>query len=173
MRTALCLIAATMFFGGFAGCRAPQPAAPTPAEPEDAVIAAQAVIPRSASDEESGSDPEQTFSSEQGAPPLPGLGDGRSEMVTGSPDVLVFELDDGLRSRKAWGADRQMILTDSVTVHLDGQRVPHAFSDDGESYLLTVSLPDDLAPGEHAVDVQFQNMHKNSVLNPHFLIAVP
>ena len=88
------------------------------------------------------------------------------------PAMLVFELDDGLRARKSWGSDRQMILTDSITVHLDGQRVPHAFSDDGERYLLTVSLPDDLAPGEHAVDVQFQNMHKNSVLNPHFAIDV-
>ena len=127
-------------------------------EPEDAVIAARAVIPKSASDEESGSDPEQTLSSELS--PL-------------SPALLVFELDDGLRARKSWGADRQMILTDSVAVHLDGQRVPHAFSDDGERYLLTVSLPDDLAPGEHHVEVQFQNMNKNSVLNPHFVITVP
>ena len=142
-------------------------------EPEAGVMGAPSVIPKSASDEKSGSDPEQTLSSEQGAPPLPGLGDGQSETVTGSPDVLVFELDDGLRSRKSWGADRQMILTDSVAVHLDGQRVPHAFSDDGERYLLTVSLPDDLTPGEHAVEVQFQNMNKNSALNPHFVITVP
>ncbi|MBU0618356.1 MAG: N-acetylmuramoyl-L-alanine amidase [Planctomycetes bacterium] len=127
-------------------------------ELEDAVVPARAVIPRSASDEESGSDPEQTLSSELS--PL-------------SPALLVFELDDGLRARKSWGADRQMILTDSITVHLDGQRVPHAFSDDGERYLLTVALPDDLTPGEHAVEVQFQNMNKNSVLNPHFVIEVP
>jgi N-acetylmuramoyl-L-alanine amidase len=86
--------------------------------------------------------------------------------------MLVFELDDGLRARKSWGSDRQMILTDSITVHLDGQRAPYAFSDDGQRYLLTVSLPDDLPPGEHAVDVQFQNMNKNSVLNQHFAIDV-
>jgi N-acetylmuramoyl-L-alanine amidase len=126
-------------------------------EPEDAVIGLQAVIPRSASDEESGSGVEQTISPEPGFIASPGL---------------VLELDDGLRARKSWGADRQMILTDSITVHLDGQRVPYAFSDDGQRYLLTVSLPDDLAPGEHAVDVQFQNMNKNSVLNPHFAIDV-
>ncbi len=126
-------------------------------EPEDAVIGSAAVIPRSASNEESGSGAEQTIPSEPGPVGRPGL---------------VFELDDGLRARKSWGADRQMILTDSITVHLDGQRVPHAFSDDGERYLLTVSLPDDLAPGEHAVDVQFQNMNKSSVLNPHFAIDV-
>jgi N-acetylmuramoyl-L-alanine amidase len=127
-------------------------------EPEDGVIAASPVIPRSASDEESGSGAEQTLASE----PTPG-----------SPSVLVFELDDGLRSRKAWGCDRQMILTDSIAVHLNGQRVPYGFSDDGERYLLTVSLPDDLPPGEHHVEVQFQNMNKNSVLNPHFLIGMP
>jgi N-acetylmuramoyl-L-alanine amidase len=177
-------------------------------EPDDAIIAAQAVIPRSARDEESGSGVEQTISSEprpvgedapplpgvgdgqsetvtgspnvlvfelddgEGAPPLPGVGDGQSETVTGSPNVLVFELDDGLRARKAWGHERQMILTDSIAVRVDGQRAPYAFSDDGERYLLTVSLPDDLAPGEHAVDVQFQNMNKNSVLKPDFVIEV-
>lgn len=139
-------------------------------EPEDGVIAARSVIPSSASDrrviprsppklddEESGSAAEQIVASE----PIPA-----------SPSLLVFELDDGLRSRKAWGYDRQMILTDSVAVHLDGQRVPYGFSDDGERCLLTVSLPDDPARGEHDVEVQFQNMNKNSVLNPHFLIEV-
>jgi len=134
-------------------------------EPEDAVVAARAVIPRSASDphviprsasdEESGFGIGQTISSEPGPVGPPGL---------------VFELDDGLRARKAWGHERQMILTDTVAARLDGQPVPHGFSDDGERYLLTVSLPDDLAPGEHHVEVQFQNMNKNSVLNPHFTI---
>ncbi len=87
--------------------------------------------------------------------------------------TLTFELDDGLRARKAWGHERQMILTDTVAARIGGQPVPHGFSDDGERYLLTVSLPDDLAPGEHHVEVQFQNMNKNSILNPHFAITVP
>ena len=86
--------------------------------------------------------------------------------------TLAFELDDGLRSRKSWGSDRQMILTDSIAVRVDGQRAGFAFSDDGERYLLTVSLPDDLEPGEHAIEIHFQNMNKNSVLNPHFNIEV-
>ncbi len=94
-------------------------------------------------------------------------------VLSGPGQTLVFELDDGLRSRKSWGHDRRMILTDSIAVHLDGQRVPYAFSDDGERYLLTVSLPDDLTPGDHAVEIQFQNMNKNSVLNPHCVIEVP
>jgi N-acetylmuramoyl-L-alanine amidase len=89
-----------------------------------------------------------------------------------NPGMLVFELDDGLRGRKAWGHERQMILTDSLVARLDDQPVPYAFGDDAERYLLTVSLPDDLEPGEHTVEIQFQNMNKNSVLNPHFVIEV-
>jgi N-acetylmuramoyl-L-alanine amidase len=134
-------------------------------EPEDAVVAPRSVIPRSAldpyviprsaSDEESGSGIGQTISSGQSPAGPPGL---------------VFELDDGLRARKAWGHDRQMILTDTVAARVDGQPVSHGFSDDGERYLLTVPLPDDLPSGEHHVEVHFENMNKNSVLNPHFTI---
>lgn len=83
---------------------------------------------------------------------------------------LVFALDDGLRGRKSWGSERQMILTDSITARMDGQLVPLSFENEG--YRLTLEVPDDLAPGPHAVEVQFQNMNKNSVLNPHFTIEV-
>ena len=84
--------------------------------------------------------------------------------------TLVFELDDGLRPRKSWGANRQMILSDSIAVRVDGQDVPFTFANEG--YRLTVDLPPDLEPGEHHVEVQFMNMNKNSVLNPHFVIVV-
>lgn len=87
------------------------------------------------------------------------------------PAALVFELDDGLRGRKSWGAERQMILTDSIAVRIDGELVPFTFVNEG--YRLTVELPADLAPGSHEVEVQFQNMSKNSVLNPQFTIDVP
>ncbi len=93
-------------------------------------------------------------------------------MVTaGQPARLVFRLDDGLRSRKAWGSERQMILTDSIAVRLDGELLPHTFTNEG--YELTAELPADLTPGERSVEVQFQNMNKNSVLNPHFTISLP
>lgn len=85
---------------------------------------------------------------------------------------IVFELDDGLRSRKAWGHERTMILANTITVRLDGQRVPHTFDDDGRRYLLTVGVPAGLRPGAHRVEVQFQNMNKNSVLNPHFEVRI-
>ena len=91
-------------------------------------------------------------------------------VTAGTPTTLAFELDDGLRARKSWGSERQMILSDSIAVRVDGKRLPHTFTNEG--YRLTVELPTDLPPGEHRVEVQFQNMYKNSVLNPHFVITV-
>jgi N-acetylmuramoyl-L-alanine amidase len=87
--------------------------------------------------------------------------------------VLIFELDDGLRGRRAWGHERTMILAHTIAVSVDGRIVPHVFEDDGERYLLTVRLPDEFRTEEIAVDLQFQNMNKNSVLNPHFKIRLP
>ncbi|HPC23401.1 MAG TPA: N-acetylmuramoyl-L-alanine amidase [Phycisphaerae bacterium] len=87
-----------------------------------------------------------------------------------APPQIVFELDDGLRSRRDRGWERQMILTDSIIVRLDGQPVPHTFSNEG--YRLCVELPRDLPPGEHEIRVDFQNMNKNSVLNPLFRLVV-
>lgn len=85
--------------------------------------------------------------------------------------ILEFELDDGLRRRGSWGHERQMIVTSSITVRIDGEHVPFTFTNEG--YILTVDLPTDLEPGQYAVEVQFQNMFKNSVLDPHFIIEVP
>ena len=83
---------------------------------------------------------------------------------------IVFELDDGLRGRKSWGWQRQMILSDTIAARVDGADVPVDFENEG--YRLTVGLPSDIKPGQHDVEVQFQNMNKNSVLNPHFTITV-
>lgn len=92
-------------------------------------------------------------------------------LPAGAERRLVFQLDDGLRSRGSWGSDRQMILSDSLAVRVDGVAVPFEFTN--EDYHLVVDLPVELVPGQHAVEVQFQNMYKNSVLNPHFTIEVP
>ena len=85
-------------------------------------------------------------------------------LSAGQPVVLEFKLDDGLRKRKAWGSERQMILSSSIEVQIDGQVYEHEFFNDG--YKLTVELPDGLPAGKHNVNVQFQNKYKNSVLNP-------
>lgn len=92
--------------------------------------------------------------------------DGRVSL--GGPRWLTFVLDDGLRARKAWGHERPMILADSVVVRLNGERLPHEFTNDG--YRVTAPLPPTLSPGAHRVEIQFQNMNKNSVLSPYFTI---
>ncbi|MCA9254762.1 MAG: N-acetylmuramoyl-L-alanine amidase [Phycisphaerales bacterium] len=97
-----------------------------------------------------------------------------SGVVTGDAgNRVVFELDDGLRSRMSWGHDRNMILQDSIVARVNGRRVPHDFQDDGDRYLLTIEVPADLPPGERRVELQFQNMNKNSILNPHFILGAP
>ena len=83
---------------------------------------------------------------------------------------IVFELDDGLRGRKSWGSERQMILTDTIAVRIDGEIMPFDFANEG--YRLTVGVPIDLEAGPHDVNVYFENMYKNSILSPHFKIEV-
>ncbi|MGE0481600.1 MAG: N-acetylmuramoyl-L-alanine amidase [Phycisphaerae bacterium] len=95
--------------------------------------------------------------------------DGRVSL--GGPRWLTFVLDDGLRSRKAWGHERPMIFADSIVVRLDGERLPHEFT--SADYRVSAPLPPTLASGEHRVEIQFQNMNKNSVLSPGFTITVP
>ncbi|MBI5865562.1 MAG: N-acetylmuramoyl-L-alanine amidase [Planctomycetes bacterium] len=83
---------------------------------------------------------------------------------------VVFELDDGLRSRKAWGWQRQMIADDSIHARLNGRDLPFTFN--AADYRLSVEIPDDLPAGDTAIDVQFQNLYKNSVINPRVPIRV-
>jgi len=99
---------------------------------------------------------------------------GEAVMVPPMPNdaTVVFELDDGLRNRKAWGHDRNMILADSIVVRVNGRRAPHRFYDNGSRYLLSVELPVGSEPGEHKIELQFQNMNKISVLNPFFTVDV-
>ncbi|HNO77353.1 MAG TPA: N-acetylmuramoyl-L-alanine amidase [Phycisphaerae bacterium] len=87
-----------------------------------------------------------------------------------APRTLVFQLDDGLRSRNAWGSDRSMILKDSIAVRIDGERVPHEFSAD--TYELNITIPDRIESGEHNATVQFENMFKNANTTPNFAITV-
>ncbi len=91
-----------------------------------------------------------------------------------APDqrAIVLELDDGLRGRGAWGHERCMILRDTLAVRVNGEPAEFVFDDDGTRYELRVELPP-LATGTHEVEVQFQNMYKNSVLNPHLRIQRP
>lgn len=100
----------------------------------------------------------------------------RVEMVepadaTAAPgSELVFVLDDGLRKRKSWGSERSMILAETIQVRINGQELPHTFTNEG--YRLTVNLPSDLAAGEAQLDVRFHNKMKNAVINPKMKLTV-
>lgn len=93
--------------------------------------------------------------------------------ITDVTAPLVVELHDGLRTRRAWGHERRMILPDTIAARIDDAAVPFEFTDDGKTYLLTLTLPADLAAGEHVVEVQFENVFKNSVLEPFVTVTVP
>ncbi len=80
--------------------------------------------------------------------------------------VLILELDDGLRKRRSWGWQRRMLLSDSIVVRIEGMTAAHRLIESREGYRLQVTLPEELSNGPHQVDVQFQNMNKNSVINP-------
>lgn len=97
-------------------------------------------------------------------------GDGVVEV--GPARSLVFELDDGLRRRKAWGWQRRMLLADSIVARVNGDRVTHELLPAGGSDRVRVVLPDDLCMGTHVVELSFQNQQKNSVLNPRRAIEV-
>lgn len=93
-------------------------------------------------------------------------------VVSSLPTTLVFDLDDGLRSRQSWGHERTMILRDTIAVRVDDKSIPFTFADDGQRYRVRAELPADIEPGAHDVVVHFQNMFKNSVLNPQFILHI-
>lgn len=95
----------------------------------------------------------------------------RVTLLSAQPDLLVFQLDDGLRSRHAWGWERNMIFSDSIVVRIDGERAEHAFTPG--DYRLFVPLRTPLATGSHEARVQFMNLYKNSVLEPTCVIEAP
>jgi N-acetylmuramoyl-L-alanine amidase len=92
--------------------------------------------------------------------------------VVSPGDEVVFSLDDGLRYRGAWGAERQMILRDSVELYLNDAPLDFEFVDDGETYTLTATIPENAPAGEHTLTLHFMNKMKNSNLDPVFGVVV-
>ena len=62
-----------------------------------------------------------------------------------------------------------MILSDSIAVRIDGAEADFTFENDG--YRLAVAVPNGFTVGEHAVEIQFQNLYKQSVIGPHFVVT--
>lgn len=113
-------------------------------------------------------------SPEADEPPDAEMADAAAESPAGEAQngwlVVTLQLDDGLRGRRAWGSERQMILSDSIAVRLEGELVEHVFTPG--DYRLFVLLPGNLDSGEYRLDVQFMNKNKNSVLNPGLTLRI-
>lgn len=86
------------------------------------------------------------------------------------PARLIATLDDGLPPW--WGRDRSRIPASSVSLSIDGQRIPHTF--DGITRTLEADLPN-LNPDQTALklDIRFTNKLRNSVINPTHEIPLP
>ncbi len=75
------------------------------------------------------------------------------------PEIVV-ELNDGLRDRGGWGADRNWIFTDSIRVRLDGREIPDA-TYDRQAKQVRFQVPEKLANGIHQVELGFRNLSGN------------
>lgn len=82
---------------------------------------------------------------------------------------VVFELDDGLRSRKGWGWDRRMILKDSIIVRVGDTKWLYTY--DEQSNRVSFYLPD-REPGSLRIGVQFENLFKHSNTRPWHTLQV-
>lgn len=94
---------------------------------------------------------------------------GSATVSPDEPRELVFAVTDGLRDRKAWGHERRMILSDSIRATIGGRTLSSRHDD--EAGTITVDLPA-LPAGSHVVELHFENMNKNSVLDRFFPIRV-
>ncbi|HEQ60572.1 MAG TPA: hypothetical protein ENN74_03080 [Firmicutes bacterium] len=89
------------------------------------------------------------------------------------PEIVV-ELNDGLRDRGGWGADRNWIFMDSIRVRLDGREITDA-TYDPQAKAVRFKVPDKLPNGVHLVEVGFRNLSGNHA-RPHthrFIVACP
>ena len=91
-------------------------------------------------------------------------------VYAGGPHEVVIELDDGIRARKSWGWDQQLILRDSILVRRGTTVEPHVF--DEAARRIIVSLPSRLQAGPLRLQVQFENLFKHSNTRPHVDLQV-
>lgn len=75
------------------------------------------------------------------------------------PEIVV-ELNDGLRDRGGWGADRNWIFMDSIRVRLDGREIPDA-TYDPQAKAVRFKVPEKLSNGIHQIEVGFRNLSGN------------
>lgn len=87
------------------------------------------------------------------------------------PVAVEVQLEDGHRVRGGWGADRKLILSDTVAIRVNGDLVHYDF--DAETRVVRFELTESQRGGSEVVlDIQFQNLMKNSVINPRHTLRV-
>ncbi len=84
---------------------------------------------------------------------------------------VVIELDDGLRSRRSWGWERNLILRGSIRVRAGDRDIGHVY-EEKDQRLLTI-LPPTLPPGPVTLNVQFENLFKHSNTRSTINVRVP
>ena len=86
-----------------------------------------------------------------------------------SAQRAVFLLDDGVKGRGGWGADRLRILESSLSVSVGGERAPFRF--ERKEGRLTVDLPSGTAPVD--LRLHFQNLYKHSNYPSRYTLRQP
>jgi len=81
--------------------------------------------------------------------PAPG-----SSIVERNP-LVKFRADTGYRNRKYWGSSKHWILSDSVMVKIDGEKIPADF--DPKPGVISARVPESLSLGEHELEAGFRN----------------
>lgn len=84
---------------------------------------------------------------------------------------VVFELDDGLRARKSWGWERNLILGGSIHVRAGDRDIGHVY--EPKDQRLLAILPPTLPSGPTTLKVQFENVFKHSNTHPTFSVHIP
>lgn len=79
--------------------------------------------------------------------------------IPGKQPVIRIQARTGFLGRGSWASERPWILTDSVSVQLDGNRIPHEF--DSGTGIIVARVGKPLSVGEHRVLVGFRNYNGN------------
>lgn len=90
-------------------------------------------------------------------------------VVRAGGSVTVM-LDDGLRRRGGWGADRFDIRSDEIAARIAGQSA--AFRFDAKNSTLRIDVPRGVKAGARDLVVQFRNAYGQPAINPRIALTV-
>ena len=93
--------------------------------------------------------------------------------VKSKTPVLELKANTGFSNRAYWGSDKPWIFSDSVSVKVDGQKVPASFNK--ATGIISVQVREPLSTGEHSVMGGFRNYNGNysHPLEQRFIVDPP